>query len=187
MKNIFTRNQVTDVFFAPPLKCDQWIKLTSTDPTYFAVRSFKEKMSLEGTGFTDPFKDISDDGYTLITVDEDSEDSDPKRTLAELDFLSKLSLVEKRGKGEYYVSKFAYVLYDLSDGLFNNFDDRDPPTDKLERMRALKNLCMCYTLPGRYWRAYYAAQRGKEEVGTYNMLDAEMHDIEGEWAELYSL
>lgn len=174
--NLFTQKPYPDLFKNEfeELKHDQTITLTSIDLPYFAVRSFREKRTLEGDDFKDTFKDITDDGWAIIDI------SGSKSKTAEYEFLEQIALAVQIGD-THYVSKFIYLLYSPKDGLFANYDTTDTVEEKKEHLAPLMRLFLTYILPGRWWRAFYARQYLPDTVGSSTMLNAEMLEIEEEW------
>jgi hypothetical protein len=158
------------------LTYDKTITLTSIDLPYFAVLSFRDKRGVDPSAgdFKDMFKDITDDGWAeLKGVDESSIKKD------DFDFLEDLGLAIKKGD-THYISKFAYLFFDSSDGLFNTFVSSETPSEKKERLAPIMRLFLTYILPGRWWRAFYARQYLPDTIGQATLLNQEMLEIEDE-------
>jgi len=177
--NIFTLKEYNDDF--KELTFNQTIPLTSIDLPYFAVRSFLEKQGsnpLESADFKDTFKDISDGGWALIEGVTDS-----KSKQREFDFLEPLALAIQIGD-KFYISKFAYLLYDPQDGIFPNYDSTMSAEEKKLLLAPFMRLFLTYILPGYWWHAFYGRQYLSEEEGKATMLNARLLDIEDWWASI---
>jgi hypothetical protein len=159
------------------------IPLTSVDLPYFCVLSFRGLMPEipladdEVAAEMDTFADISDGGWAIIDVSG----SDSK--LQEFEFLEDMALGIQL-EDVYYVSKFAYLLYDASDGLFTNYDSTDTAEEKKAWITPLMRLFLTYILPGLWWETFYARQYLPDSVGETTRLNAKMLEIEGELKEI---
>jgi hypothetical protein len=184
--NIFTGKDYSALF--SNLKYDQTVNIHSTDLPYFAVLSYRDKDKgnrpdpLNGSDFEGIFKDISDDGWALLDLKEDSSHLDKE----EFSFLKALGLGLQIDQ-TYYVNKFAYILYDPKDGLFRNYDNGWSPQDKKLQLRAFMRLARTYILPGYWWLAFYARQYLPDTIGFATMLNTNLLEIEHEWDKLPSV
>ena len=175
--NLFTQKPYPPEF--ADLSYNTTIPLTSVDLPYFCVLSFRGLLPSipladdESTVEMDTFTDISDGGWAVIDV------SGSKSKTQEFEFLERLALGIQL-EDTYYVSKFAYILYDVSDGLFPNFDSTDTATEKKAWITPLMRLVQAYILPGLWWESYYARQYLYEGIGEVTQLNAEMLEIERE-------
>lgn len=178
--NIFTGKSYPPSFL--DLKYDKLITITSTQLPYFAILSFREKREypLSGPDFKDLFKDIKDEGWAELKIADDASKPVKAALMDEYRFLETLGLALQNQDG-YYISKFAYLLYDKKDGLFNRFHSDDPPADKKEELGAFMRLALTYILPGHWWRAFYARQYLPETLGHATMLNTKLLEIEHEW------
>jgi len=187
MRNLFTQKGYAEFFktldYSKPLP----FPLTSVDPIYFHVRSFMEKTGPSAQPFkepfADPFRDITSSeagGFAAVPFHE--------KDLQELTFLENLGLAMKRDD-TYYVSRFAYLLYDEADGLFREgyYNERDAPALKLRKLTPLLRIFLMYVLPGNYWKAYYARMRLPDTIGKATALDQQMHEIEQWWLSIHQL
>ncbi len=175
--NLFTQQPYPDEF--NDLSFNQTIPLTSIDLPYFAVRSFYEKRTGMPIGqdvedFQEPFADISDGGWMILDI------SGSKSKTREYEFLENMALAVQVD-GVHYISKFAYLLYDPTDGLFATYDSNDTAEEKKAYLAPLMRLFLTYILPGRWWRAFYARQYLPDTIGESTDLNAEMLELEEEW------
>jgi len=172
--NIFTQKPYPSTF--SNLTYDKTITIDSTELPYFAVRSFKEKTNdpLSGPDFSDLFKDITDEGWAKIEIKD-------KADKEEFEFLEALGLALQKGDTEYYINKFAYLLYDKQDGLFSRYNDQWSPQDKKEELSAFMRLALTYILPGHWWRAFYARQYLPGMIGHGTLLNEKLLQIEHQW------
>jgi hypothetical protein len=172
--NIDDFKQYASVF--SDLSYNQTITLTSTDPPYFAVRSFKEKWGtypLNPTGMEgDPFRDISDEGWALL---EDVSSESVRNGFREL---ADIALAVRIGDN-HYVSRFAYLLYDPQDGLIANLDQGQEV--KKAWQQPFMWLFLTYVLPGIWWSAFYDRQYLSEQEGRATELNALMIAVEEQW------
>jgi len=182
--NLFTQKPYPTEF--ADLSYNTTIPLTSVDLPYFCVLSFRGLLPSipladdEVTVDMETFADISDGGWAVVDV------SGSKSKTQEFEFLERMALGIQLEE-EYYVSKFAYLLYDVSDGLFPNFDSTDTAIEKKAWITPLMRLFLSYILPGRWWRAFYARQYLPDIIGESTRLNAEMLEIERELKELDTL
>lgn len=181
-RNLFTQQPYPDEF--NDLSFNQTIRLTSIDPVYFAVRSFYEKRHGMPIGqhvedFKDTFVDISDSGWAIIDI------SGSNSKTSEFEFLKTMAMAIEID-GVHYISKFAYLLYDPTDGLFRNYDNEDDAETKKAFLTPLMRLFLTYVLPGRWWNAFYARQYLPDTIGEATALNAEMLEIEDAWLSIAS-
>jgi hypothetical protein len=186
-RNIFTQIDVGDIFktldYSQPLP----FPLTSVDPIYFHVRSFNEKQQLH-TPFTDPFREIPGaeaGGFAVVPTDTEPLN---EKDLKEVKFLEKLGLAIHRND-KYYISRFAYLLYDDTDGLFREgyYNERDSPDIILRKLTPLFRVFLMYILPGNFWRAYYARLRMPTVLGQVSSLALQMQQAEQWWLSINEL
>lgn len=176
--NLFTQKPYPREF--ADLSYNTTIPLTSVDLPYFCVLSFRGALPSipladgEATVEMDTFADISDGGWAVIDV------SGSKTKLREFEFLERMALGIQLGD-TYYVSKFAYVLYDGTDGLFENYDSTSRAENKKAWVSPLMKIILTYILPGLWWEAFYARQYLYEETGEVTLLNAKMLEIEKEY------
>ena len=175
--NIFTQKPYPPSF--SDLTYNQTITIESTELPYFAVRSFNDKRvdPLSGPDFANLFTKIEDKGWAELKID----DNTPKIIKDEYEFLEALGLAFQKGDTEYYINKFAYLLYDKQDGLFNRYDNQWSPQDKKEELSAFMRLELTYILPGHWWRAFYARQYLPDMIGHGAMLNEKLLQIEHQW------
>jgi hypothetical protein len=175
--NIFTGKPYPSSF--SNLEYNKTITIDSTELPYFAVRSFKDKRTdpLSGPDFADLFKDIEDEGWAKIDITDNS----PKMEKDEIEFLESLGLALQKSDTEYYINKFAYLLYDKQDGLFKRYNDQWSPQDKKEELTAFMRLALTYILPGHWWRAFYARQYLPDMIGHGALLNEKLLEIEHQW------
>jgi hypothetical protein len=177
-KNLFTQKGYAEFFKSLDYSNPLPFSLTSVDPIYFHVRSFLEKTDLTHlSGLTDPFREVTGieaGGFASVPYHE--------KDLHEFAFLENLGLAMRRDD-TYYISRFAYLLYDENDGLFREgfYNDRDAPPVKLRKLTPLLRVFLVYILPGNYWKAYYARQRLPDTIGPAAALDHQMREIEQWW------
>jgi hypothetical protein len=122
----------------------------------------------------DTFADISDGGWAVIDV------SGSKTKMREFEFLERMALGIQLGDA-YYVSKFAYVLYDATDGLFENYDSTSSAENKKAWISPLMKVILTYLLPGLWWETFYARQYLYEGTGEDTLLNAKLLEIEKEY------
>ena len=176
-RNIFTHKQYPPSF--SDLIYDQTITIESTELPYFAVRSFNDKRDnpLSGPDFAKLFTEITDEGWAKIEI----KDNTHRIIKDEYEFLEALGLALQKGDTEYYINKFAYLLYDKQDGLFSRYDNGWSPQDKKEELTSFMRLALTYILPGHWWRAFYARQYLPDMIGHGAMLNEKLLEIEHQW------
>lgn len=168
MQNPFTKRTVPQQFL--DLSYNVALTLTVHEEPYFAIRSQLDDVTITSDGFTDPFKsitteqvfaaiDVSNGGLTNIN--------------RELDFLRLFKLVVEQNDVTY-VHKNAQIFYDPVKGVFVKDSSPDP----------LKELLRTYTLPGRFWAAYYPRLYLPDTIELANRLDTEMVEVEEEMMDL---
>jgi hypothetical protein len=179
--NLFTQKPYPPEF--ADLSYNTTIPLTSVDLPYFCILSFRGLLPSipladdEITVDMDTFADISDGGWAVVDV------SGSKIKTQEFEFLERMALGIQVGD-DYYVSKFAYLLYDVSDGLFSNFDSTDTAEEKKAWLTPLMRLILTYLLPGLWWETFYARQYLPDSIGETTRLNANMLEIERELKEI---
>jgi hypothetical protein len=164
MLNPFTKKAIPVSF--QNLKYNKSITLKPEDPPYFAVRSSKTpaKIQFGSTGFDgNPFEPIAEQFATLSF----GENGPTWNEMTELDFLRLFSLVTKKNN-TYYIHPKAKIFYD------GNRQDKQAFTGKIQE------LLKTYTLPGRYWRAYYSRLYLPDAIHLTHRLDLEMQQVEEE-------
>lgn len=130
------------------LSYNQTLTLTLVDAPYYAVRNLLKPIKIGSTGFDDPIQPITNNDFALF-------DASANKPL--LKILQMFKLVAKQGS-EYYVHSMAEHL-------------ADPKKD-------IKELLHNYTLPGRFWQAYYWRLYLPEELELSRYLAFEMLEIE---------
>jgi len=137
--------------------------MTREHAPFFSVRSIVNKdVKVGGKGFADPFKKIKSN-FAKIT--------DPKAAEHELDFLKQFNLVLEKD-GNHYVNDRAKIFYDRATGLFNGQGTKD--------YNVIKRLLKTYTLPGLFWKAYYARLKLPDTIELARRLDYDMLKIHEE-------
>lgn len=168
MRNPFTKrnvpHQILDVSYNIALQ------LTVHDEPYFAIRSHNENIKITSDGFTNPFKSITT-GPVFGKIDMTS--GGLANINRELDFLRLFKLVVEKNN-EIYIHKNAQTtFYNAENGIFSN-QDPEP----------LKELLRTYTLPGRFWAAYYPRLYMPDTIELANRLDTELVEVEEEMMDL---
>ena len=165
--NIFTQRPVPSAFGA--LKYDRTLMLEANNLPYFATLCFVEGRPVNPvTGkFNDEFAPIRSDGWTAV--------NDGK----EFQFLESIGLGLRQGD-EYFVSPYAYLLYDPAEGLFNRFNPTASAAAKKLVLEPFMRLMQSYVLPGRWWKGFYDTRRLPETIGEVHILTREMREIDAE-------
>jgi len=168
MRNPFTKHNVPHMVLDASYNVA--LTLTVHDDPYYAIRSHDDNVTITSDGFKDPFKTITTES---IFGKIDISSGNLTNINRELDFLRLFKLVVEQND-EFYIHKKAQeTFYDYSIGIFSNPD----PTP-------LKNLLRSYTLPGRFWAAYYPRLYLPDTIELANQLDTEMVEVEEEMMEL---
>ena len=162
MINTFTKQPVPPQF--TDLSYNVSIDMTREYAPFFSVRSsiLKDEVKVGGKGFADPFKQTR---ATFAKI------TDPKAAKDELEFLKHFNLVAEKG-GSYYVNDRAKIFYDRTTGLFNGQGTKD--------YNVIKRLLKTYTLPGLFWKAYYARLKLPDTIELARRLDYDMLKIHEE-------
>jgi len=140
------------------------LTLKPEDGPYFSVRSIQNptdsKIGFGRTGFAgDPFAPTNADFITLLTVNENGPTVKEEE---EIEFLRLFGLIAIRDK-TYYIHPRGVIFY----------------SDKQDELDGYVNhLLKTYTLPGRYWRAYYSRLYLPKSIHLTHRLDLEMQQVE---------
>jgi hypothetical protein len=182
--NLFTKKPYPSIM--KDISYNVSLKFTSIDLPYFCILSFREKQQenpMTGDDFTDLFKVIEDKGWGVLPEVEKYESHQ-----REYEFLERMGLACYEEDDDltrhYYVNRLAYILYNPTYGLFQNFDPESPIEQQKELFAPLIKLFMTYILPGRWWRAFYGRQYLPDTIGYATMLNTEMLELEDEWLTL---
>lgn len=193
MRNIFTQVDINDwlVDFFREAKYDQTVTVTPEDKAYYHIRRSKEKYGkkLRDGDFEDPFKEFETDAeFTLIDISGFQKSERDKLIQPELDFMDALGLVVKRGT-EHFISPYAYLFYDVSNGLFSpvTYLSDDSVDLKKTTFAPIMRFFMTYVIPGRYWRARYARTRLPDNIYDAHTIDRELREMEDVWNEIYAV
>lgn len=168
MQNPFTKRTVPQQFL--DLSYNVALTLTVHEEPYFAIRSQMDDVKITSDGFKDPFNSITTE-QVFAAIDLSS--GGLTNINRELDFLQLFKLVVEQ-KDVTYVHKNAQIFYDSETGLFIKGASPDP----------LKELLRTYTLPGRFWAAYYPRLYLPDTIELANRLDTEMVEVEEEMMDL---
>jgi hypothetical protein len=173
MNNPFTKRSVPQEF--EDLSYNISLSLTIHDEPYFAIRSQTEKITIASDGLKgNPFEKITTDPvFAKISISEENR----ANIMRELDFLQLFKLVVEQND-EFYVHQNAHVFYDRNTGLFVEKPNSIPNTEPF------KDLLRSYTLPGRFWAAYYPRLYLPDTIELSNRLDTEMIEVEEEMMDL---
>ena len=205
MQNIFRRGlPIPDALSKPDMKYEESLEISSIEPPYFALLSFKHKRNdpfgLGGfSGLHKLFEPITDKGYRKFDLYVEVPDEKQRRPYEEeLEFMVAMDLAIKRmeedGKDNnerpkkkpvYYINRFARILYDSKHGLFINLRKANSDDDIKRVVGPFMRLCLTYLLPGRYWRCFYARQYLSKTIADATQLDQQMLEIEDEWLDIH--
>ena len=167
MQNPFTKHNVPHQILDASYNIT--LQLTVHDEPYFAIRSHADNIKITSDGFNDPFKPINT-GPVFAKIDMTS--GGLPNINRELDFLRLFKLVVEQNN-EIYVHKKAQEIFYNDNGLFNT-----------QNPAPLKELLRSYTLPGRFWTAYYPRLYLPDTIELANRLDTELVEVEEEMMDL---
>jgi hypothetical protein len=167
MKNPFTKHSVPHQILDASYNVS--LTLSVHDDPYFAIRSHGENITITSDEFKDPFKSITTDKVFAVI---DISSGGLANINRELDFLRLFKLVVEQN-GDIYIHKKAHETFYDDNGIFSNQDSAP-----------LKDLLRSYTLPGRFWAAYYSRLYLPDAIELSNRLDTEMVEVEEEMMDL---
>jgi hypothetical protein len=167
MENPFTKRSVPHQILDASYNVS--LTLTVRDDPYYAIRSHDENITITSNEFNDPFKSITTDKVFAVI---DISSGGLTHINRELDFLRLFKLVVEQNN-HIYIHKKAHTTFYDDNGIFNT---QDPAL--------LKDLLRSYTLPGRFWAAYYPRLYLPDAIELSNRLDTEMVEVEEEMMDL---
>jgi len=167
MRNPFTKHNVPRQILDASYNIT--LQLTVHDDPYYAIRSHDGNIMITSDGFKDPFEPINTES---VFGKIDISSGGLANINRELDFLRLFKLVVEKNN-EIYIHKKAHETFYNDNGVFNK---QDPGP--------LKDLLRSYTLPGRFWAAYYPRLYLPDAIELSNQLDTEMVEVEEEMMDL---
>jgi hypothetical protein len=169
MRNPFTKHNVPHQILDASYNIT--LQLTVHDEPYFAIRSHAENIKITSDGFKDPFKSIT---TKPVFAKIDTTSGGLTNINRELDFLHLFKLVVEQNNEIYVHKKAKETFYDPATGVYV----------KGSSPVSLKDLLRSYTLPGRFWAAYYPRLYLPDTIELANRLDTELVEVEEEMMDL---
>ena len=188
LTNCFTKKPVPSIFKNLHYK-NTVASIDSTELPYFSIKLFRKLK--DGPPF-DPFSPDRNEDFAPLTEQKGWAMLDDVAMLDEnvrheLRFLNSLSLVlEQNNPKKIYIHPFAAVFY-CDNGIFETFSTDYTAEEKTQILRPLMKIFLQYTLPGRYWRAFYGRIGLPKDIYNSAALQQEMLETEKEWTSLKQL
>ena len=195
--NLFTGKEISPEFttFIKSDKFKNPTEITISEDElhspYYSVLSFRHKhespIDSVGfrniTGFPGPLKTNS---FVLYRDTNAEPTYDKLQDQDELNFLKTLHLAfEKDNETKIYIHKFAYIFYNIVDGLFRIGNANKKITDiSNNEFNKFLNLMYYYVLPGRYWRSYYNSKFLSTEIAESTQHIENMNETEFMWNQI---
>lgn len=164
------------------------VTLQPEDIAYWCVKCYDlPEKELFSKGFTENHYDpLPVKGWAKIPCPPDAA-TDYKR---DLQFLDTIGLAVYRPNGTdgplYYISPFASLLYDKSNGAFRHIHGGETAEDTRSIMEPVIRLLLKYVLPGHYWLAFYNKVYLSPAIYNAQQLEKQMVEAEEEWIRLRS-
>ena len=164
------------------------VTLQPEDIAYWCVKCYDlPEKELFSKGFTkDHYVPFSVKRWAKIPCPPNAA-TDYKR---DLQFLTTIGLSVYRPNGTdgplYYISPFASLLYDKTNGAFRHIHGGETAEDTRSIMEPVIRLLLKYVLPGHYWLAFYNKVYLSPAIYNAQQLEKQMVEAEEEWIRLRS-